>query len=96
MAQQITYNHGSIDTTLGDQASYLKAANEVRDDINAVFNSLLEIYEGEAATTLQHVKSQIDQQLIDAFNNMNDSTKHAGEQNQMMQALDAKNASLFS
>ncbi len=91
----INYSHSHIDSSLSDQEAYLRAANAAREDINSMFSSLMEIYEGEAATTLQQVKSQIDQQLQDAFNTMNDTTKHAGEQNHLMQALDAKNAGLF-
>lgn len=91
----INYAHSHIDASLSDQESYLRVANEVRDDINSMFSSLMEIYEGEAATTLQQVKTQIDTQLQDVFNTMNDTTKHAGEQNRLMAALDVKNAGLF-
>lgn len=92
---QITYNHGAIDSALSDQQSYLNAAQAAREEIAQMFNGLLEIYTGEAATTLGKVKSQIDTLLIDAFNDMDDSTKHATNQNQLMRDLDLKNAGLF-
>lgn len=92
----IKYSNSAIVTALSDQASYLKNAVEVKEDIRRMFENLDVIYDGEAAKMLSKIKTQIDRQLDDVFNNIDDATKHAGQQNELMQALDAKNAALFS
>jgi flagellar hook-basal body complex protein FliE len=92
---EILYNFGANHSSLEDVNSQLKAIEEVRQDIDSIFTTLMSVYEGEGATSLNQAHVHLSSMLDEAINNTANTQKQAQEQQEVMQALDRANAAAF-
>jgi hypothetical protein len=92
---EILYNFGANHSSLEDVNSQLKAIEEVRQDIDSIFTTLMSVYEGEGATSLNQAHVRLSSMLDEAINNTANTQKQAQEQQEVMQALDRANAAAF-
>jgi hypothetical protein len=95
MSDQILYNFGANNASLDDVTSLVGGIQEVRSDINSLFNVLSTVYEGAGATALQHAHQGLDSMLDDVLQNMTVTQQQAQDQQAAMHALDNQNAAAF-
>jgi uncharacterized protein YukE len=88
----IFYNFGENHGYLTDIHSSLQAVDEVRNDINSVFETLRTVYEGEGADQLQLARQKFSQAFEECITNSVSLQKFAQDQQDAMQALDKANA----
>ena len=69
MSETIVYNYGANFDSLDAIKAALNDAQELRGDVHTVFNSLADVYQGQAADALQahhlHVSGKLDQLILD-------------------------------
>jgi uncharacterized protein YukE len=92
---EILYNFGANNASLDDINSNISAIQEVRQDIDSVFQTLMSVYEGEGATSLNQAHVQLSGMLDEALNTTANTQKQAQEQQELMQSLDRANAAAF-
>lgn len=91
----ILYNFGANNSSLEDITGMTNAIQEVRSDIDNIFQTLMSVYEGDGATALNQAHVHLSGMLDEALNNTVNSQKQAQEQQEAMQALDRANAAAF-
>ena len=92
---EILYNFAANNSSLDDINGNISGIQEVRSDIDNVFNILATVYEGEGATALGQAHQKFSAMLDDALNNASNTQKFAQDQQDAMQALDRANAAAF-
>jgi uncharacterized protein YukE len=95
MDGEILYNFGSNNASLDDINSRIHDIQEVRGDINSIFNTLATVYEGEGAQALHQAQLKVGAMLDEALNNTANTQKQALDQQAAMQAMDRANAAAF-
>jgi uncharacterized protein YukE len=95
MSDHILYNFSANNASLDDVNSLVNGIQEVRSDINSLFNVLGTAYEGQGAVALQQAHQGLDSMLDDVLHNMAITQRQAQDQQAAMQALDAQNAAAF-
>lgn len=92
---EILYNFGSNNASLDDINSQLQAIQEVRGDIESIFNTLATVYEGEGSMALNQAHIKVSTMLDEALNNTANTQQQALDQQAAMQAMDKANAAAF-
>lgn len=92
---EILYNFGANAGSLDDVNSRIRDIQEVRADIDGIFNTLATVYEGEGAESLNVARSNVSDMLDEALNSSANTQRQAQEQQEAMQALDRANAADF-
>jgi flagellar hook-basal body complex protein FliE len=92
---EILYNFGQNANSLGDINGHLNATQEIRGDIDGIFNTLATVYEGEGSMALNQAHIKVSQMLDEALNNVLNTQKQAQDQQDAMQAMDRANAAAF-
>jgi uncharacterized protein YukE len=92
---EILYNFSANNSSLDDINSNISGIQEVRSDIDNVFNILGTVYEGDGATALAQAHQNVSNMLDDALNDASSTQKSAQDQQDAMQALDRANAASF-
>jgi len=95
MSDSILYNFAANASSLDDINGHINAIQEVKNDIDNLFTSLLSVYEGEGATELKVVQTKISAMLEDSLNDATNTQQLAQDQQDAMQALDRANAAAF-
>jgi flagellar hook-basal body complex protein FliE len=95
MSDHIQYNFAANNSSLDDINGHISGIQEVRSDIDNVFQILGTVYEGEGATALNQAHQKFSAMLDDALNNASNTQKFAQDQQDAMQALDRANAAAF-
>jgi uncharacterized protein YukE len=92
---EILYNFGSNAASLQDVSGAVTAIQEVRSDIEAIFNTLATVYEGEGSVALNQAHVKVSQMMDEALNNVANTQGQAQDQQDAMQAMDRANAAAF-
>jgi uncharacterized protein YukE len=92
---EILYNFGANAASLQDISGSVNAIQEVRADIEGIFNTLAEVYEGDGAVALNQAHVKVSQMMDEALNNVANTQRQAQDQQDAMQAMDRANASAF-
>jgi hypothetical protein len=92
---EILYNFAANNTSLDDIHGNIQGIQEVRANIDSIFNTLTSVYEGEGAQALQQAHQKVSTMLDDALNQSTNTQKLAQDQQDAMQALDRANAAAF-
>ncbi|WP_101951165.1 hypothetical protein [Mycobacterium sp. 3519A] len=92
---EILYNFAANNASLGDISGNIQAIQEVRADIDNIFNALSTVYEGEGAMALNQAHMKVSAMLDDALNDASNTQKFAQDQQDAMQSLDRANAAAF-
>jgi hypothetical protein len=92
---EILYNFGANNSSLDSINGNIAGIQEVRSDIDNVFNLLATVYEGQGAAALAQAHQKVSTMLDDALNNASNTQKVAQDQQDAMQALDQANAAAF-
>ena len=92
---EILYNFAANNSSLGDINSSISAIQEVRSDIDSIFQTLMSVYEGQGAEALNQAHVKVSGMLDEALNNTANTQKQAQDQQDAMQALDRANAASF-
>lgn len=95
MSDMIHYNFNANHQSLGDVQQKITGIQNARDEIASLFKLLAEVYTGQGATAMHEAGRNFDSMLEDVLQNMATSQQQAQEQQDVMQALDAQNASAF-
>jgi hypothetical protein len=91
MSDSILYNFGANNSSLDD----INGIQEVRGDIDNLFNTLAAVYTGQGADGLTQARIKVSQMLDEALNTTAHTQQQALDQQQAMQALDRANAAAF-
>jgi uncharacterized protein YukE len=94
-AEGILYNFGANAGSLDDITGITNAIQEVRGDIQTIFTTLAEVYEGEGAVALNQAHLEVNNMLEEALNTTVNTQKQAQDQQDAMQAMDRANAAAF-
>ncbi|SUA31514.1 Uncharacterised protein [Mycolicibacterium fortuitum] len=94
-ADGILYDFGANAGHLEDITGMANAIQEVRQDIQQIFQALGEVYTGEGATALNTAHHEVDNMLDEALNTVVVTQKQAQDQQDAMQAMDRANAAAF-
>lgn len=92
---EILYNFGANNASLEDINGRIQAIQEVRADIDSIFNILASVYEGEGAASLHQAHIRVSTMLDEALNTTANTQQQALDQQAAMQALDRANAAAF-
>ena len=92
---EILYNFGQNNASLEDVNSQLQAIQEVRSDIESIFNTLASVYEGEGSAALNQAHIKVSTMLDEALNTAANTQQQALDQQAAMQAMDRANAAAF-
>ena len=68
---------------------------EVREDIQSIFQALSSVYEGDGAAALNQAHQEVNGMLDEALNTVVNTQKQAQDQQDAMAAMDKANASAF-
>ena len=66
---EILYNFGGNHAHIDDVSANLNAIQEVRQDIDSIFTTLLTVYEGEGAVSLNQAHIRLSTMLDEIINN---------------------------
>jgi ElaB/YqjD/DUF883 family membrane-anchored ribosome-binding protein len=94
-ADGILYNFGANAGHLEDITGMTNAIQDVREDIQTIFTTLAEVYEGEGALALNQAHQEVNNMLEEALNTTVNTQKQAQDQQDAMQAMDRANAAAF-
>ncbi|BBX33103.1 hypothetical protein MMAG44476_07206 [Mycolicibacterium mageritense DSM 44476 = CIP 104973] len=94
-ADGILYNFGANAGHLEDITGMANAIQEVRGDIQSIFQALSTVYEGDGATALNQAHQEVNNMLDEALNTVVNTQKQAQDQQDAMQAMDKANAAAF-
>jgi uncharacterized protein YukE len=86
-----TANNGSIENILGGVGKMV----DLQGQIQVVFTQLQTVYGGKGSEALRDYASRIDGEMTETIDAMRIAQNEAGNQQQMMQALDQANAAEF-
>lgn len=92
---EILYNFAQNNASLEDVSGNINAIQEVRGDIDTIFNTLASVYEGEGAVALNAAHIKVSQMMDEALNNVAHTQQQALDQQSAMQAMDRANAAAF-
>lgn len=92
---EILYNFLSNNSSLSDITSNIQGLQEVRQDIDGIFQTLMTVYEGDGATSLNQAHVKISNMLDEALHTIAQTQNKAQDQQDSMQALDRANAAAF-
>jgi uncharacterized protein YukE len=92
---EILYNFAQNNASLDDVNSNIQGIQEVRGDIDSIFNTLASVYEGEGAQALNQAHLRVSQMMDDALNTTAHTQQQALDQQSAMQAMDRANAGSF-
>ena len=92
---EILYNFAHNNSSLEDVSGHLQGIEQVREDIDRIFNVLGTVYDGQGAQAMNAAHVHVSSLLDDAVNHTLSTQKRAMEQQQAMQALDNANAQAF-
>jgi hypothetical protein len=92
---EILYNFAQNNASLEDVSGNIQAIQEVRGDIDSIFNTLATVYEGEGALALNQAHIKVSGMMDEALNNVANTQQQAMDQQSAMQAMDRANASAF-
>jgi uncharacterized protein YukE len=92
---EILYNFAQNNSSLEDVNGNIQAIQEVRGDIDGIFNTLATVYEGEGAVALNQAHLRVSQMMDEALNNVANTQQQALDQQSAMQAMDRANAGSF-
>ena len=92
---QILYNFGANAGHLEDITGMAQAIQEVRGDIQTIFQTLAQVYEGEGAIALNQAHQEVNTMLDETLNTSVNTQKQAQDQQDAMQAMDRANAGSF-
>lgn len=94
-ADGILYNFGANAGHLEDITGMANAIQEVRGDIQSIFQALATVYEGDGAAALNQAHQEVNNMLDEALNTVVNTQKQAQDQQDAMQAMDKANAAAF-
>jgi uncharacterized protein YukE len=92
---EILYNFAQNNASLEDVSGNIRAIQDVRADIDSIFNTLASVYEGEGAVALNQAHIKVSGMMDEALNNVANTQQQAMDQQSAMQAMDRANASAF-
>lgn len=92
---EILYNFGQNNASLEDINGQIQAIQEVRADIEGIFQVLATVYEGEGSMALNAAHQKLNGMLDEALNNTANTQQQALDQQAAMQAMDRANAAAF-
>ena len=92
---EILYNFGSNNASLEDINGQIQGIQEVRGDIESIFQTLATVYEGEGSQGLLQAHQKVNGMLDEALNTTAHTQQQALDKQAAMQAMDRANAEAF-